>query len=215
MRIALADDHRLVRDGLRALLEAEGRYEIVAEADDGLQVVPLVEKERPDVLLLDLMMPGLHGLDVIDQLARRAPATRIIVLSMHSDEGYVVRALRSGAAGYVLKDAPGSELLHAIEEVSEGRRYLSSHVSQRAIDVYLSSNEMAEDDPYLTLTPREREVLHLAVEGSTTAQIAHRLSISPRTVEVHRGNLMRKLGLRSVEQLVTFARARGLIKSGH
>ena len=213
MRIALADDHRLVRDGLRALLEAEGRFTVVAEADDGLQVVPLVEKERPDVLLLDLMMPGLHGLDVIDQLQRRAPSTKIIVLSMHSDEAYVVRALRSGATGYVLKDAPGTELLHAIEEVREGRRYLSARVSQQAIDLYLSSGDASEDDPYLTLTPREREVLHLAVEGSTAAQIARRLSISPRTVEVHRGNLMRKLGLKNIEQLVTFARSRGLIGS--
>lgn len=212
MRIALADDHRLVRDGLRALLEAEGRYEVVAEADDGLQVVSLVQKEHPDVLLLDLMMPGLHGLDVIDQLAKRSPSTKIIVLSMHSDEAYVVRALRGGATGYVLKDAPGSELLHAIDEVNEGRRYLSSRVSQKAIDLYLSAKNTAEDDPYLTLTPREREVLHLAVEGSTSSQIASRLSISPRTVEVHRGNLMRKLGLRSIDQLVTFARARGLIK---
>lgn len=212
MRIALADDHRLVRDGLRALLEAEGRFDVVAEADDGLQVVPLLEKERVDILLLDLMMPGLHGLDVIDQIKKRVPATKVIVLSMHSDEAYVVRALRSGAAGYVLKDAPGSELVHAIDEVTEGRRYLSSRVSQRAIDVYLS-NETEEDDPYLTLTPREREVLHLAVEGSTSSQIAQRLSISPRTVEVHRGNLMRKLGLRNIEQLATFARARGLIPS--
>lgn len=211
MRIALADDHRLVRDGLRALLEAEGGLTVVAEADDGLQVVPLVEREHPDVLLLDLMMPGLHGLDVIDQLRRRAPDTKIIVLSMHADEGYVVRALRGGASGYVLKDAPGTELLHAIEEVTEGRRYLSAGVSQRAIDLYLSSNESTEDDPYMTLTPREKEVLHLAVEGSTAAQIGRRLSISPRTVEVHRGNLMRKLGLRDIEQLITFARARGLI----
>ena len=211
MRIALADDHRLVRDGLRALLEADGRYEVVAEADDGLQVVPLVEKERPDVLLLDLMMPGLHGLDVIDQLVKRVPSTKVIVLTMHSDEAYVVRALRSGATGYVLKDAPGSELLHAIDEVSGGRRYLSSRLSQRAIELYLSSNQASDDDPYLTLTPREREVLHLAVEGSTTSQIAQRLSISPRTVEVHRGNLMRKLGLRNIDQLVTFARSRGLI----
>lgn len=212
MRVALADDHRLVRDGLRALLEAEGRFEVVAEADDGLQVVPLLEKERPDVLLLDLMMPGLHGLDVIDQAVKRVPSTKIIVLSMHSDEAYVVRALRSGAAGYVLKDAPGSELLHAIGEVAEGRRYLSSRVSQRAIDVYLFSNDTEEeDDPYLTLTPREKEVLHLAAEGSTNPQIAHRLSISPRTVEVHRGNVMRKLGLRNAEQLATFALSRGLI----
>ena len=213
MRVALADDHRLVRDGLRALLEAGGRYEVVAEADDGLQVVQLVERERPDVLLLDLMMPGLHGLDVIDQLAKRVPSTKVIVLTMHSDEAYVVRALRSGATGYVLKDAPGSELLHAIDEVSGGRRYLSSRLSQRAIELYLSSNQASEDDPYLTLTPREREVLHLAVEGSTASQIAQRLSISPRTVEVHRGNLMRKLGLRNIEQLVTFARSRGLIGS--
>ena len=213
MRVALADDHRLVRDGLRALLEADGRYEVVAEADDGLQVVQLVEKERPDVLLLDLMMPGLHGLDVIDQLAKRVPSTKVIVLTMHSDEAYVVRALRSGATGYVLKDAPGSELLHAIDEVSGGRRYLSSRLSQRAIELYLSSNQASDDDPYLTLTPREREVLHLAVEGSTASQIAQRLSISPRTVEVHRGNLMRKLGLRNIEQLVTFARSRGLIAS--
>ena len=213
MRVALADDHRLVRDGLRALLEADGRYEVVAEADDGLQVIQLVERERPDVLLLDLMMPGLHGLDVIDQLAKRVPLTKVIVLTMHSDEAYVVRALRSGATGYVLKDAPGSELLHAIDEVSEGRRYLSSRLSQRAIELYLSSNQSSDDDPYLTLTPREREVLHLAVEGSTASQIASRLSISPRTVEVHRGNLMRKLGLRNLEQLVTFARSRGLIAS--
>lgn len=213
MRIALADDHRLVRDGLRALLEADGRFKVVAEADDGLQVIPLVEKEQPDVLLLDLMMPGLHGLDVIDQVVKRVPSTKIIVLSMHSDEGYVVRALRSGAAGYVLKDAPGSELLHAIDEVAQDRRYLSSRVSQRAIDVYLYSKDSEDDDPYLTLTPREKEVLHLAVEGSTSSQIAHRLSISPRTVEVHRGNLMRKLGLRNIEQLATFARSRGLIGS--
>ena len=163
------------------------------------------------MLLLDLMLPGLHGLDVIPDVAKRCPATKIIVLSMHADEGYVVRALREGASGYVLKDARTTELLHAIDEVASGRRYLSSRLSQAAIDLYLHSDDEREDDPYNQLTQREREVLHLAAEGLSNPEIARRLTISPRTAEVHRANGMRKLGLRDIAQLTEFAAARGLI----
>lgn len=209
--ILLADDHPVVRHGLRALLEAERDFRIVGEADDGLETVRMVESLQPDVLVLDLMMPSLNGLEVTRQVCQRVPQTQVIILSMHADEAYVLEALRNGAVGYVLKDASAGELVRAVREVIAGRRYLSPPLSERAIEAYVQKASEGALDPYETLTTREREVLHLVAEGYTSAEIAARLSISPRTVEVHRANVMRKLGLRSQTDLIRYALRRGIL----
>jgi len=207
--IVLGDDHKIVLRGLRALLEAQPGLAVVGDATDGLRVLSLVERLKPDVLVLDLMMPGLGGFDVTRRVAKRFPKTRVVILSMYSSEAHVVEALRSGASGYVLKDASAEELMTAIHEASGGRRYLSTPFSNDRIDSYL--NRPAAIDPYGTLTAREREVLHLVAEGLTSGDIARRLYISPRTAESHRANLMRKLGLRSRTDLVRFALQRGIV----
>lgn len=208
--ILLADDHHVVREGLRALLEAEPDFEVVGEAADGLEAVQMTVRLKPAVVLLDLMMPGLNGLEVTRQVSRQSPQTRILILSMHGNEAYVLEALRNGANGYLLKESRKSEMVQAVREVAAGRRYLSTPLSQRAIDTYLETRE-ASLDPYETLTTREREVLQLAAEGNTNAEIADRLSISPRTVEVHRANLMRKLVLSSQADMVLYAAWKGII----
>jgi len=207
--IVLADDHRIVLRGLRALLEAESGFAVIGEAEDGLKVMSLAERLRPDVLVLDLMMPGLGGFDVTRRVAKRLPRTRVVILSMYSSEAHVVEALRSGASAYVLKDASVEELVTAIREAAAGRRYLSAPFSTDRIESYLRRPIGA--DPYGTLTSREREVLHLVAEGLTSGEIAKRLFISPRTAESHRANLMRKLGLRSRTDLVRFALQRGIV----
>jgi two-component system response regulator NreC len=207
--IVLGDDHKIVLRGLRALLEAQPGLAVVGDATDGLRVLSLVERLKPDVLVLDLMMPGLGGFDVTRRVAKRFPKTRVVILSMYSSEAHVVEALRSGASGYVLKDANAEELMTAIHEASGGRRYVSTPFSNDRIDSYL--NRPAAIDPYGTLTAREREVLHLVAEGLTSGDIARRLFISPRTAESHRANLMRKLGLRSRTDLVRFALQRGIV----
>jgi DNA-binding NarL/FixJ family response regulator len=211
-RLLLADDHQILRQGLHALLSSETDLELVGEVGDGLEAVEQTAKLKPDVLSLDLMMPHLNGLEVARQLAKRAPETRIIILSMHAEEGYVLEALRCGVLGYVLKDAGTEELLRAIREVSAGRKYLSQPLSDRAIAYYVEKAQEEPLDPYETLTTREREVLHLAAEGSTSAEIATKLSISPRTAETHRANLMQKLGLHSQTDLVRYALQRGVIE---
>jgi len=209
--IVLADDHHVVRQGLKALLEAEPDFRVVGETGDGLEVVPLVERLQPDVLLLDLMMPSLNGLEVTRQVSWRSPQTRIVILSMHANEAYVLEALRAGAAAYVLKESTADELVRAIREATAGRRYLSPPLSARAIEVYVEKVEETMLDPYETLTTREREVLHLAAEGHTNAEIAARLFISPRTVETHRANMMRKLDLRTRTDLIRYALQRGIL----
>ncbi|HEV3163169.1 MAG TPA: response regulator transcription factor [Isosphaeraceae bacterium] len=209
--ILLADDHHVVRQGLRALLEAEPGFSIAGEAADGLQAADLVERLKPDVLVVDLMMPGLNGLEVTRQVSKRSPQTRVILLSMHANEGYVLEALRHGATAYVLKDCTAAELVRAVHEVICGRRYLSPPLSERAIESYLLKAEETPLDIYNTLTGREREVLQLAAEGHSNAEISARLFISPRTVEIHRANLMRKLGLRNQTDLIRFALRRGIV----
>jgi two-component system, NarL family, response regulator NreC len=210
-RIVLADDHPIVRQGLRSLLEKEPGFSVVGEASDGLEVADLVEKTRADVLVLDLLMPGLGGLDVAREVARRSPKTRIVVLSMHSSEAFVLRALRNGASAYVLKDASTTELVGAVRQVLAGRRYLSSRLSERAIEAYVNRADGGAVDIYETLTPREREVLHLAAEGLSNPAIGERLGISPRTAEVHRAHVMEKLGLPNRTELIAYALRRGLI----
>lgn len=209
--IILAEDHQVVRQGVRALLEAAPDFFVIEEAASGLGVADLVERLTPDVLIVDLMMPGLNGLEITRLVSQRCPKTHVIILSMHANEAYVLEALSNGASGYVLKDASADDLIRAIHEVLAGRRYLSPPLSERAIEVYMQKAEAATLDPYETLTGREREVLHLAAEGHTNAEIASQLSISPRTAEVHRANMMRKLGLQNQTDLIRYALRRGLL----
>lgn len=209
--IVLADDHHLVRHALRALLEAEANFSIVGEEGDGLKVADLVERLRPDVLVVDVMMPGLNGLQIARQVHHRSPQTRVIMLSMHTNEAYVLEALRNGAAGYVLKDSSAQELVEAIHLVTAGRRFLSPPLSERAIEAYLREAAHSATDAYDTLTNREREVFQLLAESCSNNDVASRLSISPRTVETHRSNMMRKLDLHSRTDLIRLALKRGII----
>jgi two-component system response regulator NreC len=209
--IVLADDHLVVRKGMKSLLEAEADFELAGEAGDGLEAVQLVERLNPDVLVLDMMMPGLNGIEVTRQVRKRSPHTQIIILSMHGDDEYVLEALRNGANGYVLKDAGAFELVQAVRAVSAGERFLSPMLAERAIDAYVRQTDETTLDRYETLTDREREVLHLAAEGLTNVEMAARLSLSPRTVENHRANMMRKLGVNNQTELVRYAIKRGIV----
>jgi two-component system, NarL family, response regulator NreC len=209
--VLLADDHPIVRHGLRHLLGEEPDIRIVGEASDGLQAVQLTEKFKPNVLIVDIMMPDLNGLEVLRQVKERSPATCSIVLSMQSADVYVVEALKAGALGYVLKETGPSELVNAVQHVVGGQRYLSPRISERLIDVLIQTTEKAPADPYQTLTNREREVLQMAAEGLSTSEIAKRLSISPRTAELHRGRMMNKLGLRNQTELIRYALKRGIL----
>ena len=209
--IVLADDHNVVRQGLRTLLEGEPGFDIIGEASDGHGAVDLVSSLRPEVLVIDLMMPNLNGLEVVRQVGKKFPMTRSIILSMHSNESYVLQALKYGAAGYVLKESIADELVRAIHEVSSGRRYLSPPLSDQAIEAYTQKTEGNDTDRYESLTTREREVLQLAVEGYSNKEIGEKLSISPRTVETHRANFMQKLGLKTQTDLIRFALKQGII----
>lgn len=209
--IMLAEDHHVVRKGLLALLEAEPDFRVVGEASDGLEAVGMAERLRPQVLVLDLMLPGINGLEVTRRVIRRVAQTRALVLSMYANESYVLEALRNGASGYVLKDASATEFLYAIREVAAGRRYLSSALSERAIELYLDRSEPIAVDRYEALTAREREVLQMAAQDIKNADIAARLCISIRTVETHRMNLMRKLDLHTQAELRKYALQRGLV----
>jgi DNA-binding NarL/FixJ family response regulator len=209
--VVLADDHHVVRQGLRALLETQSDFGVIGEEADGLKVVDMVERLRPNVLVLDVQMPGLNGLEITRRIAQRTLNTRVVILSMHANETYVLEALRHGAAGYVLKDADPAEVVEAVREVSAGRRYLSRGLSDRAIDAYAEKAKTTATDAYESLTNREREVLQLAAESSSIAEIGARLGISPRTVETHRENLMRKLGLQSQTDLIRYALRRGIL----
>ncbi|WP_447602974.1 response regulator [Nitrospira sp. Nam80] len=211
IKILLADDHPLVRQGVRTILQAEGDISIAGETGDGLEVVPLTESLRPDIILLDLMIPSISGLEVTRQITKRIPRVKVIVLSMYSTEAYVLEALRNGAAGYVLKSASMDELIKAVREVTAGRHYLSPPLSETIIEAYVKKTDSSAIDPYETLTSREREVLHLVVSGHSTINVAAKLFISPRTVETHRSNLMRKLSLNSQTDLVLYAVRRGIV----
>lgn len=207
----LADDHDIVRRGLRGILESEGSCRIIAEASDGLSAAQLVDKHKPQILVLDLNMPRLHGIEVLRQTRVSSPNTRVIVLSMHSDEPYVIESLRAGAMAYILKGSESQEILQALKEVLAGRRFLSATLSEWAINA-LVSKPADESDPLHSLTQRERMVVQLAAEGNNNTEIAEKLFISPRTAETHRTNLLRKLGLHTQTDLVRFAIRKGLIQ---
>lgn len=209
--VVLADDHEIVRRGVRSLLESAGSYRVLAEATDGLAAIQAVERFKPHLLFVDLSLPRLHGIEVLRQTRAASPQTRVIVLSMHNDEPYVIEALRAGAAAYILKGSESAEIGRALSEVMAGRRYLSAELSEWAINA-LATKSADQGDPLSTLSPREREVLQLAAEGFGNPEIAEKLFISPRTAETHRANLMRKLGLQTTTDLVRFAIRRGLIQ---
>lgn len=209
--VILADDHEVVRRGVRSILEADGNFKVLAEVADGLSAVQAVEKYKPTLLFLDLSMPRLHGLEALRQVRTTSPNTKVLVLSMHNDEPYVIEALRGGAMAYILKGSESTEIARAVQEVVSGRRYLSAPLSERAITAL--TTRVADADPLAALTPREREVLSLAAEGMSTTQMAEKLFISPRTAETHRTNLMQKLGLQSQTDLVRFAIRKGLIQA--
>ena len=208
--IALAEDHRVVREGVRRLLEAEQDYVVVGEAADGLEALPLVQRLKPQVLVVDLMMPGLGGLEVTAAVSRKVPGTRVVILSMYHEDVFVLEALRNGAAGFVSKDASGVELVRAVREVVAGRHFLSPPLSEVVIQAYLGG-KTSSGDAYGTLTRREREVLHLVAEGMSAKEIARRLGMSPRTAETHRSHVMHKLGLHGRVELIRFAIRRGIV----
>lgn len=213
IRIILADDHPIVRQGLRTLLESQLGCIVVGEADDGISAVSLVESLQPDVLIVDVMMPGLNGLEVVKRVRERSPHTHTVVLSMHSNEPYVLEALRSGAVAYVLKATATASLVEAVRAAALGQRYLSPPLTDRAIAAYIQKADDANSnlDGYKMLTPREREVFQLAAEGLSNTEIAERLTISPRTAETHRTSIMRKIDLHSQSDLIRYAVQRGII----
>ena len=210
-RIVLADDHTVVREALRLLLHTEPQFTVVGEAKDGLDALGVVESLTPDVLVADLMMPGLNGTEVTRQVTKRSPHTRVLILSMHMTEAHVLEALRNGVHGYVRKDATATDLIHAIHQVADGHLYLSPPFSDKAIEAYRQRAAEAAADPYDRLTDREREVLHLAAEGLGNTEVADRLGISPRTAEGHRASLMRKLDLRHQADVTRYAIRRGIL----
>jgi len=208
VRILLADDHVVVRKGLRALLEGHAGFCVVGEACDGIEALALIKQIRPDVTVLDIMMPGLNGLEVSRQVRN---LTRVVILSMYNDRAYVSEALQQGAFGYVLKDASAEELIQAIQAAWRSEYYLSKPFSDQPISSYVKINPALKEDPYETLTDRERQVLQLIVEGVRTESIAGQLGISPRTVEQHRAHIMGKYSVHTQAELVKRAIKKGLI----
>lgn len=209
VRILLVDDHALVRAGIRALLREIPDFEVIAEASDGTQALEVAERERPDVVVMDIAMKGVNGLDAAARLREICPATRVVILSMHASEEYVLQALRVGAVAYLIKDSATAELELALKSVIRGETYLSPAVSRQVVDGYVRRLEGGgEPNP---LTPRQREVLRHIAEGRSTKEIAFELQLSIKTVETHRAQIMGRLGIRDVAGLVRYAIRTGLV----
>jgi len=216
LKVVLVDDHAIVRQGVRALLDEEDDITVIGETGDGSQALMLVEQLRPDIVVMDLSMPGLGGIEAIRQIRGRFPGVRVVVLSMHESEEYVFRALRAGAAGYVVKQSSSTELVLALRAVAMGSRFLSPVISEILIDNYVrrADAEAQADEALNILTPREREVLQFIARGYNNRQIAERLQISVKTVETHRGNMMNKLDVHDRAGLVKFAMDHHLLSMG-
>jgi len=209
LRILLVDDHALVRAGMRSLLQDLTDIEVVAEASDGVEALVAAERERPDVVLMDIAMKGMNGLEAAARLRERLPAVKVIILSMHTSEEYVLLALRAGAAAYLIKDSATSELELALKSVMRGETYLSPAISRQVVDGYVQRvGAGAGPDP---LTSRQREVLKRIAEGRSTKEIAYELNLSVKTVETHRAQIMERLGIRDVAGLVRYAMRAGLV----
>lgn len=211
-RIVIAEDHTILREGLRALLCSDPEVEVVGEAADGMEAIRRVEKISPDLVLMDLSMPRMHGMEAIREIKRRTPETKILVLTVHKSEEYVLATFQAGADGYVLKDATHAELVMALKTVLQGRSYVSPAISHMVIEGYLEGKkELKQDSSWNSLTGREREILKLIAEGNRNREIADLLCISAKTVEKHRSNLMKKLNLHNVSALTALAIEKGLI----
>jgi DNA-binding NarL/FixJ family response regulator len=213
IRIVLADDHTIIRSGLRLLLERQPDFKVVAEAEDGRQAVQLVAKHHPDVVVLDIGMPQLNGIEATRQIVAQDSHPNVVILSMHSDESYVLRALKAGARAYILKNAAEADLIRAVQAVSEGKSFFSPVISKMLLEDYVRQvREKEVEDTYDLLTPREREILQLIAESKTNKEIATILGLSPHTVETHRGNILAKLNLHSVPELILYAVRKGIIQ---
>lgn len=209
--VLLADDHTVVRDGLRYLLESQLDIKVIGDADNGRQAVRLVEQLRPDVVVMDIAMPELNGIEATQKIRSECPETQVVILSMHSTDEHVIRALQAGARGYLLKESAGVEVVKAVRTVHSKHRYLSQKLSDKIIDDYcrlIKSNR--HEDPLVQLSAREREVLQLVVEGNSNLEIADTLSLSIKTIETYRSRLMHKLGINNLPELVKFAIQHGL-----
>jgi DNA-binding NarL/FixJ family response regulator len=212
IRILLADDHAVVRSGLRALLQQQEGMQVVGEANDGREAVALAESLNPDVVVMDLTMPNLNGVEAARQITSKFAQMAVVILSMHSDEAYVLRALKAGAKGYLLKEAAEADLISAIRAVQQGKAFFSPAVSKVLVQDYIRQLQDRDiEDSYELLTPRERELLQLFAEGKSNKDVANMLNLSVYTVETHRGNMMEKLGLHTVPELILYAVRKGVI----
>jgi two-component system response regulator NreC len=213
IRIVLADDHTIIRSGLRLLLEQQPDFKVVAEAEDGRQAVQLVSKHHPDVVILDIGMPELNGIEATRQIVAQESHPNVVILSMHSDESYVLRALKAGSRAYILKNAAEADLIRAVRAVSDGKSFFSPVISKMLLEDYVRQvREKEVEDSYDLLTPREREILQLIAEGKTNKEMASILGLSPHTIETHRGNILEKLNLHSVPELILYAVRKGIIQ---
>lgn len=206
--VLLADDHTIVRDGLKALLESQGDIRVIASTGNGREAVRLAGQHQPRVVVMDISMPDLNGIEATRQIRQANPDVQVIILSIHSTTEHIFRALQAGVIGYLLKESAGSELVSAVREAAGGRRYLSQKITETVLGDYLRQKQ--EHSPLESLSEREREVLQLTVEGKTAAQVAEILSLSPKTVETYRSRLMQKLGVNDLPGLVKFAIQHGL-----
>lgn len=210
-RIIIAEDHTILREGLKMLLSSNDELEVIAEVEDGLEAIRQTESLRPDMVLMDLSMPKMNGIGALQEIKKSTPETKVLVLTVHKTEEYILAALKAGADGYVLKDATHRELMLAIEHIFSGRSFLSPGISEKVIEGYLDGRKSVKScSSWDTLTQREREILKMIAEGYKNKDIADYLCISPKTVEKHRANLMRKLDLHSASSLTAFAMERGL-----
>lgn len=212
LRLLLGDDHTLVRQGLRKILEERPDWEVVAEVGDGRDAIRRAVALKPDVAILDVGMPQLNGIDATQQIVRRVPGTRVLILSMHSDEAYVTRALHAGATGYMLKDSAGKDLLKGVASVAAGKSFFSPAVARLMLDDYVRrAAGVGVADRYDSLSEREREIFQLIAEGRTSRNVAEVLDISPATVETHRAHILQKLDIHNTAELVLYAVRRGVI----
>jgi DNA-binding NarL/FixJ family response regulator len=213
IRILLADDHTIIRSGLRLLLEQQTDFKVVAEASDGREAVELVSKHHPEVAVLDIGMPQLNGIEATQQITSKEPQTQVVILSMHADEGYVLRALKAGAHAYILKNSAEADLIRAVRTVADGKSFFSPAISKMLLEDYVRRiKDKHVEDSYDLLTPREREVLQLIAEGRTNKEVANVLHVSVYTVDAHRGNILQKLNLHGVPELILYAVRKGIIQ---
>jgi RNA polymerase sigma factor (sigma-70 family) len=211
IKVFLADDHAIVRDGLCSLLEAEKDIRVIGAASNGRQAVKQVKKLNPEVVVMDIAMPELNGIEATRQIFETTPSAKVIILSMHSSKEHIFRALNAGAYGYLLKESAGKEMVEAVRNVHLGTRYMSKRIMETVLNEYASQSQIsAETNPLEKLSPREREVLQLVVEGKSSSEIADRLNLSPKTVDTYRSRLMQKLGINDFPGLVKFAIRQGI-----